>query len=226
MLLLLLHVLAGGLGLASGYVALYASKGAPAHRASGRVFVAVMLTMAVTGMLIAAIEGIAPVINIPSALLTSYLVITSLATVRRGAASAWIDLGALASAMAIGLACCALAVAAATAGGPEAGMAFPLVMFGGVAFAAAAGDRRVVRDGALRGAPRLKRHLWRMCFALFIASIAFFLGGNRVPAPFDAAAVRAAGVLLPIVAISYWFFRLRVRQPSRMPAGVSAPKAV
>ena len=36
---------------------------------------------------------------------------------------------------------------------------------------AAAGDVRVMRSGALRGAARLARHLWRMCFALFIAPV-------------------------------------------------------
>lgn len=52
------------------------------HRKSGMFFVGVMLTMSVTGMLISAVGGVAPAINIPSALLTFYLVVTGLATVR------------------------------------------------------------------------------------------------------------------------------------------------
>jgi hypothetical protein len=81
-LMLFVHILAGSLGLLSGYVALYASKGAAVHRKSGLVFVCVMLTMATTGFLISAIEGVAPAINIPTALLVFYLVVTALTTVR------------------------------------------------------------------------------------------------------------------------------------------------
>jgi uncharacterized membrane protein len=82
-IVLLLHILAGGLGLLSGYVALSAAKGASLHRKSGMMFVYTMLPMAVTGMLISAIEGVAPAINIPFALLTIYLVITGVAAVRQ-----------------------------------------------------------------------------------------------------------------------------------------------
>ena len=32
------------------------------------------------------------------------------------------------------------------------------------------GDVRIMRSVVPRGAPRLARHLWRMCFALFIAA--------------------------------------------------------
>ena len=82
-LTLLVHVLAGALGLLSGYVALAVAKGAPLHRKSGMLFVYVMVTMSMTGLLISAVNGVAPVINIPTALLTFYLVITGMATSAR-----------------------------------------------------------------------------------------------------------------------------------------------
>ena len=81
-LTILIHVAAGSLGLLSGYVALYASKGATLHRKSGTLFVYVMMTMAATGVLISAAQGVAPAINVPSGLLVFYLVITALTTVR------------------------------------------------------------------------------------------------------------------------------------------------
>ena len=81
-IILVVHVIAGGLGLVSGYVALSASKGATLHRKSGMLFVCAMLTLSTTGTLISAGRNVAPAINIPSALLTFYLVITSLTTVR------------------------------------------------------------------------------------------------------------------------------------------------
>ncbi len=46
------------------------------------VFVYAMLTTAFFGVLIAALRGVAPAINIPAGTLTAYLVITALTTVR------------------------------------------------------------------------------------------------------------------------------------------------
>ena len=127
-------------------------------------------------------------------------------------------------AFAVGVACFALAVAA-LAERTQAGMAYPLVMFGGVAFAAGAGDLRVIRAGGVRGAPRLARHLWRMCFALFIASIAFFLGRGRVPEAIRTPALLASGVLLPIVAMLYWLWRIRGKKKFVDVVGVGTPEA-
>jgi hypothetical protein len=57
------------------------------------LFVSAMVTLSITGMLISAVEGVAPAINVPSALLTFYLVITSLTTVRTpaGWSRSWIS---------------------------------------------------------------------------------------------------------------------------------------
>jgi uncharacterized membrane protein len=81
-LMLLVHIIAGGLSLLFGYAALYAAKGATLHRKAGMLFVYAMLTTALCGIVIAAGRNVAPVVNIPAGLLTSYLVITSLTTVR------------------------------------------------------------------------------------------------------------------------------------------------
>src|ERR1041385_1695971 len=81
---------------------------------------------------------------------------------------------------------------------------------------AAAGDVRVLASGALRGGPRLARHLWRMCFALFIAAGSFFSIRARVarvlPDPFTTPGMRALPVLLIFVAMFYWLWRVRGRR--------------
>ena len=66
-LTLLVHVVAGALGLLSGYVALAASKGAPLHRKTGMLFVYVMVTMSITGGVIAAVDGVAEVASLGGA---------------------------------------------------------------------------------------------------------------------------------------------------------------
>ena len=71
--ILVVHILAGLVGLATGYVALYSAKGGPLHRKAGILFVYAMLPMSMTGMLVAAVEGVAPAINIPAAAVTFYM---------------------------------------------------------------------------------------------------------------------------------------------------------
>ena len=81
---------------------------------------------------------------------------------------------------------------------------------------AAAGDVRILRSGMPRGGPRLARHLWRMCFALFIAAGSFFSIRERVakilPEPFTSGQMRALPILLLFGAMFYWLWRVRSRR--------------
>jgi hypothetical protein len=82
---------------------------------------------------------------------------------------------------------------------------------------AAAGDARIMRFGPPRGKPRLARHLWRMCVALFIAAGSFFSIRERVatilPEPFTTGPVRALPIVLLFGAMFYWLWRVRGRRP-------------
>jgi uncharacterized membrane protein len=217
-----LHVLSGVAGLGSGYVALYASKGAPAHRRSGMFFVSVMLTVAVTGFMISAVRGVAPELNMPTAAVTFYMVVTALTTVQPATPlKRRLDQAAMVMAFAIAGICGLVAISYIGKPGPASIAAYPLSIFGTVAALGGVGDLRVLRSGPLTGAPRLKRHLWRMCFGLFIASIAVFLP-NRLPVELRIPALRIAGSLAPIAAIAYWMWRLHAvtRRPARVPAAL------
>lgn len=104
--------------------------------------------------------------------------------------------------------------------------AFPFVMFGVAGLLASVGDVRMLRTGPLRGAFRLARHLWRMCFALFIAAISFFIGQAQVfPEPIRNRALLALPVLAVLVTMFYWLWRVRVKRSLRGIVGVSAPEA-
>ena len=97
------------------------------------------------------------------------------------------------------------------------GVAFPLVMFGVLALGAGFGDRRMIRAGGLTGAARLKRHLWRMSVALFIASASFFLGPvRRIPEPLRIPALRMVPVVA-LVTMANWLWRYRARREAAMP---------
>jgi len=100
------------------------------------------------------------------------------------------------------------------------GVPGPMLFFlAAVTLTGGAGDLRVMRSGPLRGAPRLQRHLWRMCFALFIATGSFFSIRARVakilPEPFLSDPMRALPVLLVFVAMFYWLWRVRGRVGGR-----------
>src|SRR5437763_14262260 len=79
---LVTHIVAGGVGILTGFIALYAVKGAQIHRKSGTVFVYAMIVMALLGGLIAIVRNRAPQGNVPVAALTLYLVITALMSVK------------------------------------------------------------------------------------------------------------------------------------------------
>lgn len=224
-----IHILAGSLGLIFGYMALAAAKGGTLHRKSGMLFVYAMLTMCLFGATIATVRGVAPAINVPAALLTAYLVITALATVRPAVRGPqWLAVGLMLVALGVGITDLTFAYEAIANGGTRKGMpAFPFVMFGVVGTLGALGDLRVLRSGALQGARRLARHLWRMCFALFIAALSFFIGQAKViPEPMRILPLLALPVLFVLVTMFYWLWRVRVRQSLQGIVIVRAPEAI
>ena len=221
------HILAGSLGIASGFVALYATKGARLHRRVGMVFVCAMLTTTLFGVTIAAVRGVAPAVNIPAALLTSYLAITALTTVRPPAAGGrWLDVAAMLVALAVGVTMLTFGFEALANDGKRNGMpAFPFFMFGVVGTLGSVGDIRMIRSGALRGARRRARHLWRMCFALFIAALSFSVQlAKMIPTPARIPALLALPMLAVLVTMAYWLWRVRVKGSLRGIVGVGAPQ--
>jgi len=104
--------------------------------------------------------------------------------------------------------------------GVPVGMIF---FMGSVMLLAAAGDVRMLVRGGVLGAKRIARHLWRMCFGLFIAAGSFFLGpSNRPlrllstgglgqhlsPALFSATLYLILSIL-PLILLIFWLVRVR-----------------
>jgi uncharacterized membrane protein len=206
-----LHVVAASIALLSGTVALCALKGAKLHRKSGILFVCAMLVMSASGALLAARQN--NVGNVVAGVLTFYLVVTALLTVRRpGLASRRIDVLATLVALTLGLVAVTFGVQALASGsGVKHEIPAPVhFTFGGVALLATLGDVRVLRGRSLQGPRRLARHLWRMCFAFFIAAASFFLGPpQRLPAPLRNSPLRPLPVLLVLLVMLYWLVRVK-----------------
>jgi uncharacterized membrane protein len=223
-MILPVHILAGGLALMFGYVALYATKGATLHRKSGMLFVYAMITLSLSGALMEVLKSWSSSVNVVAGLLTFYFVTTALLTVRRRTReSSWIDGAGALFALTVSLLAFKAGFELVGRGRPEA---IPSFIFGVDGLLAAAGDVRMMRARGLQRPRRIARHLWRMCFAMWVAAASFFWGPpNRVPELIRIPALQAVAVLVPIVAMLYWLWRVRVRQTFRWVGRASAPEA-
>lgn len=218
-LTLVVHIMAGALAMIFGFVALYTGKGAMLHRRSGMLFVYVILTMGVTGTALALIRDKAPAVNIPAAVLTSYMALTALITVRPSlAGSRTINTITMLIALIVGMASVSFGLEAIANGGKRDGIpAFPFFMFGVVGLIGAFGDFRAVTLGARTGKPRIARHLWRMCFALFVASISLSVRTQIVPKAIRGYPVLLVPVLAVLVTMIYWLWRISRKTVFRRP---------
>jgi len=217
--LLPIHIAAGALAIVLGFVALLVKKGGTIHRRSGMLFVYAMLVMGTTASILEFRQS-AGVANVVAAVLSIYFVGTALTTVRPP--SRWTRLiNVAALTVAVGLAFLAIVGGIKNVNSPHlspGGVPFRTIgvmsfILAAVLLLAAAGDVRIMRSGMPRGGPRLARHLWRMCFAMFIAAGSFFSIRERVakilPEPFTTGPMRALPILLLFGAMFYWLWRVR-----------------
>jgi hypothetical protein len=210
---LVFHITAGGFGLVSGGTALIARKGALLHRTAGNVFFISMLLMSASGAFLAVVTPAAPALNVIVSAVTFYLVSTSWVTILRkeGETGAFEVVAFLAAlAVSAGSMIVGLAAAKSVTGSVDGIPAFLFYFFGSVAAFAAILDLKVIVRRGVSGAQRIARHLWRMCFALLLAALAFFIGQGAKVFP---QAVRETGITfvpLIVVAVLMVFWLLRV----------------
>jgi hypothetical protein len=225
---LAVHFAAGLLSIIAGAVALSASKGGRLHKQSGLVFTLAMVGLGLTA------AGIGTYERIPSqvfaGLLAAYLVFTALTTVK--------PLPGIGQRFDVALMIMAFAYAVASlfagltewldptvevVGRPRV---VPPLVVGTVILLAAIGDLRAIRAGGLQGSRRLARHLWRMCFGLFIATGSFFLGQMKfIPEPVRIVPLLLVLAFVPILFLLYWMWRVRARgRLSGIAVGATQPR--
>ena len=212
--LLFLHIAGGMVGLLSGTVAMLYRKGSGGHRLSGDVFVVSMMIMGACGSILALMKHQPD--NFFGGLVTFYMVTTGWLTGRnRQQETGLLDWGALVFALMLGGSLLTLSVLvasgqAARQPGVPIGMYFFLAA---ITLLAAAGDVRMLARGGISGAPRLARHLWRMCFGLFIATGSFFLGKQEFfPAALRKQYLLVPMAIFPLVMLIYWLVRVHARK--------------
>jgi hypothetical protein len=223
--LLFFHIIAGVLGMLSGFVTVFLLKGSRRHGLAGNVFVISMLILSASGVFLAIMKSQPG--NILGGTLTFYLVATAWMTARRKDGSPGIfDWGALAVILAVGA--CQITFGMEAALSPT-GLKYdyppgPYFFLGTVALLAIIGDVRMLVRRGISGTPRIARHLWRMCFALFVAASSIFLARQHL----FPALLRETGVLfflsfLPLLLMVFWLIRVRVSSASKKR---TAPMAV
>jgi hypothetical protein len=211
-----IHIIAGLMAIASGAIAMIAAKGSPLHRKSGNVFAISMLIMTSTAAIVSLFLRTDHVTGV-AALFTAYLVCTSWLVTKRTV----LESRALLE---------GFALVAAVLGVYSLNLWFDfladpktlitknsppqtLLVFGAISLLCAALDLRMIWAGKIAGAHRLIRHLWRMCFAMLIATGSFFTGQMQVFPTFIRKSsllgmpLLAIPVLLVLVTMLYWLVR-------------------
>jgi Predicted membrane protein (DUF2306) len=215
----IIHIGAGTLGLVAGTIAVFARKGGRLHRAAGNVFFVSMLVMATLAAYLAIVMP-GQIVNLFIGVFAFYLVATGWMTVRRRAGAIGLP-EKIALFVALGL-CAPFAILAfqlATGLPPFFKSAVPLkgpvliALYGftSVIAIAAIADAKVVLAGGVSGAPRVARHLWRMCLGLTLAAGSAFTNGlpRLLPGPFHVLPVFFLPQLVPLGLLVFWMIRVR-----------------
>ena len=223
--ILIVHMCAGTLGLLSGTAALSFRKGSPRHVFAGKVFVVSMLIMAVGAVYLAFVKHQPN--NVGGGIFTFYLILTAWLTARRRErGTSRFDWVVLLIPLALGILAWASGVRALRShedlpGGVPVGMH---LFMASVMLLAAGGDARMLLRGGVFGTQRVVRHLWRMCFGLFIAAGSFFLGpsnrplrllstvglGQRLPSFLFSTGLYLMLTVFPLILLIFWLVRVRL----------------
>ncbi len=216
-----LHIGGGTVGFASGIVAICARKGDHLHRRAGTVFFAAMLVMATAALYLAAVIP-GQTVNLFIGTFALYLILTSWLTVRRReGAIGFAERAAMVVAFCLWAPFALLSFQLAAGMTPFFHSAVPLkgpvliaiFVFTALLTIAAVFDAKVVWTGGITGAPRVARHLWRMCLAFTMAAGSFFT--NALPKVFPGIyklplLVLFAPQFLLLGVLVFWMIRVRL----------------
>lgn len=233
MLAFALHIGGGTLGLVAGTAAAVARKGGRLHRAAGNIFVGSMLVMAVFACYLAVVIP-GQIVNLFIGTFALYLVVTAWMTVRRKPGA--IGLAEKIALVVAVLLCAPFAVLSFQLAAGMAPFFKSAVVFKGpvliaiysfttVLAIAAIADAKVVLVGGISGAPRIARHLWRMCLGLTLAAGSAFTNGvaRLLPGPYHVPTILFLPQFLPLGLLIFWMIRVRFTGWIRRGAVLQAP---
>jgi len=219
---MMIHIAGGLIALAAGAAAVAARKGGAAHGAAGTWFCVAMLVLGVTASILEPFRQPEPGSPV-GGIIVCYFVLTGWMTARRRDGRAgWIEKTACAAA----LATAALMVWGGLTGATTPAGPGPIFALAFVCLLAGLGDLKAILRN-LSPAQRLSRHLWRMCFAFFIATGSFFLGQQDVlPRAARGSPILFVLAFAPFGIMAFWLVRLRFGKAlAKLKPRASAPLA-
>jgi uncharacterized membrane protein len=215
-----LHIGGGAIGLIAGTIAIFAPKGERIHRAAGNVFFGAMVVMALFSIYLAIVMPDQKV-NIFIGSFTLYLVSTGWVTVQRGEGAIglfekaatlvglllWAPFAVLSFQLAAGME--PLFRSAVPFKGP---VLIAIYSFTTILTIAAASDVKLMLTGGIAGAPRIARHLWRMCLGLGLAYGSGFTNGfaRLLPGPYHVPPAFFFPQFAPVLLMVFWMIRVRL----------------
>ena len=203
-----MHIAAGIAAVLIGAIAVAARKGGRLHISGGTWFAVAMIVLAITASVLEPFRKGEPGSPLVGPIVC-YFVATSWVTARRRDGST--------GKFEIAACIAALMTAALVAWDGFTGAISPTPVGRGPVFVMAgllllAGllDLNAILRTKLSPAQRLARHLWRMCFAFFIATGSFFIGQQDVlPAAVRGSPMMFVLGLAPLALMAFWLVRLR-----------------
>jgi uncharacterized membrane protein len=210
---LTMHIIAGTVCLVTGYVALFTRKGKARHRKYGNIFVAAALFTASSAILIAVLKP-EKLISVVGGLTSLYLVLSGLrAATTRQSGLHRTDLILLIVPVATGALALGLAITAYYSTDRKLqGLPFGAYLFWAlVSFVSIGADISYILRTKIKVSTRICRHLWRMCFGLFLAEAALILGQRHVlPAALQSPAYIATPLVVVLATMIFWIVKIRL----------------
>ncbi|KAF7764449.1 hypothetical protein PCIT_b0453 [Pseudoalteromonas citrea] len=210
---MLLHIITGSIAVIAGLLALILKKGQKYHRLSGKVFVISMAIMALSGAYIAYLKPM--MITLIAGFYTLHLVLTAYMVVKTPVKThtQFDNYTPLSSCSLFCLSVYFGLQALNHASETFQGFSHePYFFFALLSAIALIGDIRLLICKGLTHGHRLARHIWRMCFALYLAIGSFFGQGAKVlPETLSQSVLIEAPEPLILLAMIFWLLKTAMK---------------
>jgi len=209
--IVLIHLIAGSIAIIAGFASLMVPRNSSQHKVAGNTFLLSILMLGITSVYVAYTRTI--MLSLVNGVFICYLSSTSWMAIKRKAGSTgYFEKVALGTVIGVAIMLIKFGLQAAESDSGKLSGFGPQVFyfFATIAIIAAIADIRMLCLGGLKGKQRIIRHIWRMCFPMFMATAAFFLGQAKLfPEPLRRIELLAVPVALVILFSGYWLFRVK-----------------
>ena len=201
-----IHIAAGLLALPAGTLAVAARKGGRLHARAGTAFFGAMMVLGLTAAVLEPLRTPTPGSPIGGFMVCYFVGTSWVAAKRRDGVTGRFELGAGIAALTMA----ALMLWGALTGAATPAGTGPIYLLSALCVLAGTLDLKAALARKLTGGQRIARHLWRMCFAFFVASGSFFLGQQDVlPAAVRGSPWLFLPAFAPFGVMAFWLVRLR-----------------